>query len=154
MFREMRKKNRQLSTEEAIAILEKCPWGTLSTVGEDGWPYGLPVNYIVEDGIIYIHCAKTGHKLDNIRHNDKVCFTAVARANVLAAEFSTDYESAVAFGRASFVDDSEARLALQLIIEKYSPEFKTAGDAMVQQMADVTQVIRIDVEHITGKARK
>ena len=154
MFREMRKKNRQLTTEEARAILEKCPWGTLSTIGEDGWPYGVPVNYVVEDNEIYIHCAKTGHKLDNIRHNDKACFTAVSRANVLSAEFSTDYESVVAFGRAAFVDDSEARRALQLIIAKYSPEFKTAGDAMVQQMADVTQVIRIDVEHITGKARK
>ena len=154
MFRSMRRHDRRLTREDALAILEKCPWGTLSTVGEDGWPYGVPVNYTVVDNSIYIHCAKTGHKLDNIRCNDRVCFTAVTRSEVLPAEFSTDFESAVVFGRASLVDDSEALGALLLIVAKYSPEHKKAGAEMAKKMADVTQVIRIDIEHITGKARK
>lgn len=154
MFRKMRKSERELTRGEALAILNKCPWGTLSTVGEDGWPYGVPVNYAVIGETIYIHCAKAGHKLDNIRHSDKVCFTAVTRANVLSAEFSTDFERAVIFGRASFVGNEEKLRALLAIAEKFSPGFMEAGAAMAHRLLDATEVIRIDIAHITGKARK
>ena len=154
MFRKMRKSDRELTRLEALSILERCPWGVLSTVGADGWPYGVPVNYAVMDGAIYIHCAKEGHKLDNIRYCDKVCFTAVTRADILSAEFSTDFESAVAYGRASETDADEKTLALLAIIAKYSPEHRSAGEAYVRRAAEEAHMLRIDVEHITGKARK
>ena len=108
MFREMRRKERQLSAEAALAILEKCSWGTLSTVGEDSWPYGVPVNYAVIGNALYFHCAKTGHKLDNISHCDKVSFTASSLAAagdtaIFKYEVSNFYTSSLALHQHIFL---------------------------------------------------
>lgn len=154
MHREMRRKDRQLPADAAWDILQKCPWGVLSTVDADGQPYGVPVNYVLLDDAIYIHCAGEGHKLDNIRDNSRVSFTAVAMAETLPAEFSTAYESAIAFGTAHKVDGDEKIRALTGFIEKFSPEHAQAGAAYVQRAAATTHMIRIDVKHITAKARK
>lgn len=154
MYREMRRKDRQLPAEIAWDILQKCPWGVLSTAGADGQPYGVPVNYVLLDGAIYIHCAGEGHKLDNIRANSKVSFTAVSMAQTLSAEFSTAYESAVAFGTARKVDGDEKFRALMAFIEKFSPAHSEAGAAYVQRAGAATHMIRIDIEHITAKSRK
>lgn len=154
MHREMRRKDRLLPADKTMEILQICPWGVLSTADADGQPYGVPVNYVVIDGTIYIHCAKTGHKLDNIRANSRVSFCAVSKAATLAADFSTDFASVIAFGTAREADGDEKIRALKGFIEKFSPEHAAAGEAMIQRMQAVTQVIRIDVDHITGKARK
>lgn len=154
MYREMRKKDRQLTFESAMEILNHSPWGTLSTVDADGQPYGIPVNYVVIDGAIYIHCAKAGHKLDNIRANSRVSFCAVAKADNLAADFSTDFASAIIFGTACEVDGETKMRALLGFIEKYSPEHMETGAGMVQRLQNATHVIRVSIDHITGKARK
>lgn len=154
MFREMRRKDRLLSTEKAYELLQNCTYGTLSTVGEDGFPYGVPVNYVLLDGVIYIHCAGEGHKLDNIRACPKVCFSAVGTANVLPADFSTAYDSVIAFGRACEVTGEERIRALTGFITKYAPGYMQAGEAYIRRAANETTVIRIDVEHITAKGRK
>ena len=68
MFRPMRRWKQQLSDAECIAILEKEPRGILSVLGDDGYPYGIPMNhwYCEADGKLYFHGAKTGHKIDAI----------------------------------------------------------------------------------------
>ena len=74
MFREMRRKRQQLSPEETEAVLDRCSSGTLAVLGDDGYPYAVPLSYVRHEGRIYFHCAKSGHKLDAIRACDKVCF--------------------------------------------------------------------------------
>ena len=64
MFREMKRKERQLSAELTEKILNKCTSGVLSVIGDDGYPYGVPVSYAYSDGKIFFHCAKEGHKVD------------------------------------------------------------------------------------------
>lgn len=152
MFREMRKKNREISAEKAMDILISCPWGTLSMQGDDGYPYGVPVNFVVMNGAIYIHCAQEGHKLDAIRACSKVCFSAVAKADILSAEFSTGFASAIAFGAAREVDGDEKVRALLGFIEKYSPDHLEAGAAYVHRAAAATNMIRIDIAHVSGKS--
>jgi len=154
MHREMRRKDRLLPADKTMEILQNCPWGVLSTVDAEGQPYGVPVNYVVIDGAIYIHCAKVGHKLDNIRANSRVSFCAVSKADTLSAEFSTDFASAIIFGTACEVDGDEKVRALMGFIEKFSPEHMEAGAAYVHRAADAANMIRINVDHITGKARK
>ena len=94
----MRRIERQMNDMEALELLNKGEYGILSTCGEDNHPYGVPLSYVVIDKNIYIHGAGVGTKLDNISVNDKVSFTVVGKTKVLQEQFSTEYESAIAFG--------------------------------------------------------
>lgn len=153
MYRAMRRKDRQASSQDTIGILEKGEYGILATT-DGSIPYAVPVNYVYNENRIYFHCAKEGHKLDNIKANPKVSFCVVGEASVLPSKFSTAFESAIAFGEAKIIEEKEeAVLALKLIISKYSPDFVAEGDAYIKRAFDATCVVRIDIEHVTGKSR-
>ena len=102
-MRKIRRKDREIETNDAINLLTKCEYGVLSTVGNDGQPYGVPLNYVYKDNCIYFHSARGGHKIENIENNSKVSFCAIGYTNVLPSKFGTEYESVVAFGNASEV---------------------------------------------------
>ena len=124
MFREIRLKENALDDKETIEIIKKGSFGVLSTIGEDGFPYGVPLNYTYFDNCICFHCAQKGHKIENIDVNNKVSFCVVTKSDVLANEFDTDYESAIAFGKATVVaDDSEKKDILLSVLNKYSSEY-------------------------------
>ena len=59
MYREMRRKDRQVTQEEALKILKKAEYGILATSDEQNLPYGVPLSYAYEDHCIYFHCAAT-----------------------------------------------------------------------------------------------
>jgi len=150
-MRKMRRKDKEIGTDEAINLLAECEYGVLSTVDNDGQPYGLPLNYAYKDNCIYFHCALTGHKIDNIDSNPNVSFCAVGDTKVLPSEFSTDYVSAVAFGVASEVQGTERYNALVLLLEKFSPDFMEEGKKYIEKLDKVTKVIKIEIQHISGK---
>ena len=154
MHRNVRRKDRELSLESATKLLTEGEYGVLSTVGAAGQAYGIPLNYVFKNNCLYFHCALEGHKLDNIRTNNKVSFCVVGRAKVLPDKFTTEYESAVAFGTASEVQGSERDNALLSIVEKYSPDFMEEGKKFIAKYNDKTTIIKIAINHITGKARK
>ena len=76
MFREMRRKRQALSPQENAAILQKGLSGVLALSSDNGYPYAVPINYVYDDGKIYFHCAKNGHKLDAIQKNAKASFAS------------------------------------------------------------------------------
>jgi nitroimidazol reductase NimA-like FMN-containing flavoprotein (pyridoxamine 5'-phosphate oxidase superfamily) len=150
-MRAMRRKDKEIGTDEAINLLTNCEYGVLSTVGNDGQPYGVPLNYTYKDNCIYFHCALKGHKIDNIDDNPKVSFCTVGNTEVLPSEFSTNYVSAVAFGVASEVQGTERYDALVLLLEKFSPGFIEEGKKYIEKLDKVTKVIKIQIQHISGK---
>ena len=154
MQREMRRSDRQLAIEEAKEILTKAEYGSLATIGEDGYPYVVPVSYAFEDSSIYIHGATEWHKLDNINFSSKVSFCVVGDTNVLPSKFSTEYESVIVFGRASIIEQEEKLHALECLIKKYSPDFMDSGMKYIANDKHKTTVVKIDIEKITGKARR
>ena len=77
-FRELRRFKQAATLRECEAVLSSAQRGILAVHGENGYPYGLPVNDLYLGGKIYFHCAKAGHKLDAVRANDKVCFTVLS----------------------------------------------------------------------------
>lgn len=82
---EIRRKDRAVDENAALEILKSGSFGVLSTIGADGYPYGVPVNYAYDDGKIYFHCAKNvGHKQDNLRFSGKVSFTVVTKSDVIS----------------------------------------------------------------------
>ena len=152
MFREMRRKDKMKTYEEAVQILGECTNGVLSVIGDGGYPYGVPVSYIYNDGKIYFHCAGEGHKLDAIKADSRVSFTVVGADEIAPEKFTTMYKSVIAFGRASIIDTNEEKMAaLNMIREKYSGDFPAEGAAYIEKFWDKTTVVVIDIEHMTGK---
>ena len=154
MFREMRRASRATTRDEAIAIIRTQNYGVLSVVGEDGYPYGVPLNYAWLDGKVYFHSAPEGAKLDAIRRDPRVCFTVTSRAELLPGELSTDYASAILFGRARIVEDAEERKSLVIRMTRALSEEAYAA-LMRRSCVDAARyvVVEITPEHITGKAR-
>ncbi|MBS5883884.1 pyridoxamine 5'-phosphate oxidase family protein [Clostridium sp.] len=154
MFKEIRRKDRKIEISEAIDILEICEYGVLSTVNENGYPYGVPLSYVYANDSIYFHSAVEGHKLENIKDNDKVSFCVVGKTDVLSDKFSTKYESVIIFGRAKEVFEDEKKEALLELIKKYSVDYMEKGKAYIENASLRTKVIKVSIDHISGKARR
>lgn len=155
MFREMRRRERELSKEDAEKMLRAAPHGTLALHGDDGYPYSVPVSFAYDDGKIYFHGATAGHKFDAISANDKACISVVAQDDVKPEKFTTHYLSAIAFGRIRILRDREEReRAMEAINAKYSPEHLEAGRKYVQAAWDRLGVFEMTVEHLTAKGRE
>jgi|SRR6056297_2287464 len=152
MQREMRRAEKQLTKKEALRILEEGKYGVLSTVSADGTPYGIPLNFSLRDEVIYFHSASEGHKLDNIAGNHSVSFCVVGEVELLPAEFSTQYESAVVSGTAKEVFGQEKQMALESLLEKYSPNYYAEGLSYIQENLGKTSVFKIPIDRITGKS--
>jgi nitroimidazol reductase NimA-like FMN-containing flavoprotein (pyridoxamine 5'-phosphate oxidase superfamily) len=129
MFRTMRRFRQQLTHEECERILAEATSGVLALSGDDGYPYAVPLSHVYQDGKLYFHCAKEGHKLDSIRRNEKVSFCVIAQDEVIPAKRTTAYISVIAFGKAVIVDDELGlRRIAGLIGEKFPPTTRrTAG---------------------------
>ena len=154
-FREIRRSDRALTEDQAREILARAEHGVLATVGADGWPYAVPVNHVVSGDALYIHCAMEGHKLENIAHEERVSFCAVADARVLPAKLSTLYESAVVFGQAAVVTDpTEKRRALELLAVRFCGALTPEAEDMIATSGPRTAVVRIRIERIAGKAHR
>lgn len=150
---EMRRSDRKMSEKEAIEVLSKCSYGILSTISGSGFPYGVPVNYICDNGFIYFHCAaNTGHKLKNIDSNPNVCFTVVGNVTVIPEKFTTSYESVIVFGTAEKINGIDKQTALERIIEKYSPQFKKEGIEYISKAFKATDIIKMTPLQVTGKS--
>ncbi|MFL0269857.1 pyridoxamine 5'-phosphate oxidase family protein [Candidatus Clostridium radicumherbarum] len=154
MFKEMRKNNRQIGTEDIEKILESGEYGVLATIGENGYPYATPLSFVYYKEAIYFHCAIEGNKLDNIKANEKVSFCVVGKTKVLPDMFSTEYESVIIFGRAFLAKNDEKKEALIAIAQKYSPDFMAEGLQYIDRAIDSTCIVKIEIDKITGKARR
>jgi nitroimidazol reductase NimA-like FMN-containing flavoprotein (pyridoxamine 5'-phosphate oxidase superfamily) len=149
----MRRKDKALQNDDAVRLLREGEYGILSTVDAKGQPYGVPLNYVLRNDCLYFHCAMEGHKLDNLLANSRVSFCVVGRTNVLPAEFSTEFESVVATGKASVVQGDERYQALVGLLEKYSSEYLDEGRVYIEKLDSRTKVIKIDIHSMTGKAK-
>jgi nitroimidazol reductase NimA-like FMN-containing flavoprotein (pyridoxamine 5'-phosphate oxidase superfamily) len=155
MIHDMRRIDRALSEAEAKEIMARADHGFLATVGVDGWPYAVPVNHVLSGDLIYLHCALSGHKLENLAHEERVTYSAIASAEISPREVTTRYESAIAFGRAKVVEEpSERRRALELIGLRFCSGFEAEVQEEIRKDGPKTVVVSIHIERITGKANR
>ena len=153
MFRKMRRFKQEISREECIEVLKNEPRGVLSVLGDDDYPYGLPVShyYDEETGNIYFHCAAVGHKIDAIAKHDKVSFCVMDKGYRKEGEWALNIKSVIAFGRAKLLEDRERVFEVcGMLTRKFTDdpeylekEFRINGNRV--------QVVEITVEHMTGK---
>lgn len=153
MFREMRRKKQLLTEAETIEILQSCTSGVLAVKGDNDYPYAVPLSFAYKDGKLFFHFAKAGHKLDSIVKNNKVSFCVIQTDNVIQKTFTTHFRSAIVFGRARILtEDSEKKYALECLVEKYSPDYITAGQSEIERDWKRVCVAEVTIEHMTGKA--
>ncbi len=152
MPREMRRKKQELSQSECIAILERGTSGVLAVLGDDGFPYAVPLSYVCDEGRLLFHCAPAGHKLDAIERCAKASFCVVDKDDVVAAEYTTYFRSVIAFGRARIIrDEADRRQALELLAAKYTPDDEEGRLQEVDKLIGRTCMVELSIEHLSGK---
>lgn len=153
MFREMRRFKQQVSREDCERVLREAPRGVLSLIGDDGYPYGIPMDffYVPEENIIYFHCAKVGHKIDAIKACTKGCFTVWDEGFKKAGDWAWNITSVIAFGQLELIGDPQrTREKVFQLALKYYPTQEEA-QAELDSAASRVQLIALHIEHLTGK---
>ena len=151
-FREMRRKRQQLSDEESVGILQRSTSGTLALLGDDGYPYAVPISYVYSEGKLYFHSALTGHKVDAIKNHDKASFCVIDKDDVQPEKYTTFFRSVIAFGRIHIIEDETEKLAIaRLLGNRYNPNHDEALQKEIEHGQNRMLVIRFDIEHLTGK---
>lgn len=152
MFREMRRKQQQLSARENDEILRRCTSGVLAVTGDGGYPYAVPLSYVYQEGKLWFHGAVTGHKMDAVLQNDKVSFCVIDQDEVIPEKLTSAYRSVIVFGRARVPEDeAEIRQAAQWLGEKYNPGRDEDNAREIDGAMSRMRIIRLDIEHMTGK---
>ena len=151
MFREMRKIKQLLSREDTLAVMNRRTNGALACIGDEDYPYSVPLNYVYFNDKIYFHSAKAGHKIDAITKNPKVSFSVTDEDTIVSEEYTSYFRSVIAFGKARIVVGDEWMEAFKALVEKYSGD--QPEEAKHKEIAGCTRayLIAVDIEHITGK---
>ena len=154
-FREMRRKRQQLSEEESIAILQKATAGTLALLGDNDYPYAVPISYVYANGRLYFHSALSGHKVDAIRKYDKASFCVIEQDEVHPEKFTTFFRSVIAFGRIHIIEKEAEKLeTARMLGNRYNPNQEEALQKELENGLSRMLMIRFDIEHLTGKEAK
>ncbi len=153
---QVRRQDRLLDEDRARELLRESEWGVLSICTKEGVPYGVPINYVWDgNNSIYLHCAPQGRKLQILEENSRVSFTVVGRVNLLPSRFTTEYESIMLEGEAvRHLDDDEKHQALELLLDKLSPNDKQVGLKYAAASFHRVEIIRVDFTRWSGKRKK
>ena len=108
---------------------------------------------------MYFHCAQEGDKLDAIAANPKVCLSAVTKCQPTVGHkdgtFTLQYRSAIAFGTAEIVTDSNEKIsALKAISQRFLPAHMDAFNAAARKNLHRTSVVRITLSSLPIGKRK
>ena len=153
MFRNLTRARQALSPAECIALLKSEKRGVLSVLGDEGYPYGVPLNhyYNEDDGRIYFHSGGFGHKLDALRACDKASFLLMDQGQRDPGDWALRFRSVIVFGRVEFIEDREK---VYEITARLSRKF-TADEAYIaeeiRKSGPATCMFALIPEQITGK---
>ena len=156
MFREMRRKGQLLNDADVVRILDEEKSGVLALAGDGGYPYAVPLSYVYDDGRIFFHGAKSGHKVDAVRRCPKASFCVVAADDVVPKEYTTYFKSVIVFGKIRIIEDPEEAMGAVLkLAAKYNPSDSEQGrkEAVMKEWRQLC-MMELTVEHMTGKAAR
>ncbi len=153
MFREMRRIKQKLPKAECEEVLRRGSSGVLALCGDDGYPYAVPLNYVYCGDRILFHCAKSGHKIDALKSNNKASFCVVDADEVVPSEYLTLYRSVIVFGKIHIIEDvSEKRAAIERFALRFSPcESEADRAAEIDRSWNGLCMLELEMEHISGK---
>lgn len=153
MFRALARKNQQLSMEDCVGMLKTERRGVLSVLGDEGYPYGMPMNhwYDEDTGVVWFHCGKTGHRLDALKACSKASFCVYDQGQRNEGEWAWKVKSVIVFGRVEVIDDPKkvAEITTKLSYQFTQDEEYIQGE--IRAAAHKTLLLRLLPEHICGK---
>lgn len=154
MFRELVRKKKQISMEECIQILTSEKRGVLSVMGDDDYPYGMPMNhfYNEENGKVYFYCGKTGHRLDALKKHNKVSFCVYNEGYRKDGEWALNINSVIVFGRMKIVDDLDRVVYISEKLSRKFTEDETYIKEEIEKYSKQTILLELTPEHICGKS--
>lgn len=153
MFRKMRRVGQQISDDECREILRTEKRGVLSLIGDEGYPYGIPLDhwYCEENGRIYFHGAKEGHKIDSIKKCDKASYCVYDEGYTKPGEWALNIKSVIVFGRIRLVTDKDKeREICTRLVQKFTDDEDFLEKELRNSLARV-QCLELIPEHMTGK---
>ena len=153
MFRKMRRFKQQIREEECIRVLTEEKRGILSMLGDDGYPYGIPLDhwYSEEEGKLYFHGAKVGHKIDSITACDKVSYCVLDQGYRREGEWALNIRSVIAFGRIRPVTDRDKTVEIcSHIVRKFTDDEQYLREELERSLPRV-RCLELTIEHMTGK---
>ncbi len=156
MFRELMRKKKQISMEECIEVLKNETRGVLSVLGDDDYPYGMPMNHFFneEDGKIYFHCGKFGHRTDALKRHNKVSFCVYDDGYKNEGEWAFNVKSVIVFGRMKLVEDVDRVVEIsRKLCHKFTQD-ETFIEEEIENYAHQTLLLELTPEHICGKLVK
>lgn len=153
MFRPMRRYKQQLSDNDCIQVLKSEMRGVLAILGDDNYPYAIPLSFYFseEDNKIYFHGAGKGHKIDAIKKCDKASFCILSNGVKVPDRIGLNFKSIIVFGRIKILEDREKTLD---ICRKLSKKFNYGNEYIedeIKKFANVVTVLELTPEQITGK---
>ena len=153
MFRKMRRVGQQISDDECREILRTEKRGVLSLIGDEGYPYGIPLDhwYCEENGRIYFHGVKEGHKIDSIKKCDKASYCVYDEGYTKPGEWALNIKSVIVFGRIRLVTDKDKeREICTRLVQKFTDDEDFLEKELRNSLARV-QCLELIPEHMTGK---
>ncbi len=151
MFRPMRRFGQQLPEDDCKKLLLTAPRGVLSVLGDEGYPYGVPMDFVYADDKIFFHTALSGHKLDAINAYEKASFCVLDAGEKPDDDWAYYFNSIILFGRIHVVDDEEEKLLrLRQLGMKYFPTVEEV-DEDIRNNAARCHILSMSIEHMTGK---
>ena len=153
MFRPMARRKQQLSDAECIEVLTRELRGVLSLLGDDDYPYGVPLNhyYCPEDGKLYFHGGKKGHRVDAMRRHGKASFCVCDAGYRKEGEWALNIRSVIVFGRMEIIEDRETLERITRALSRKFTDDEAYIDEEIAKFAAGTLLCALVPEHMTGK---
>ena len=153
MFRKMRRSPQALTHEECIDLLKSETRGVMSVIGDDGYPYGVPINhfYNEEDGKLYFHGAKFGHRVDAVKRDPKVSYCVYGQEYKKDGDWAYYVKSVICFGKAELIEErDEVEKISRLLCAKF-PCTQEYVETEIEKDTKNTLLIAINIEDMNGK---
>ncbi len=151
MFRPMRRFKQQLSAEKCIDILKNEPRGVLAVLGDEGYPYAVPLNFVYDDGKLYFHCAKEGHKLDAVKSCEKASFCVLDKGVKDESGRFYYFNSVICFGKIKILSEKKDILEKAKLLGMKYYAFEAEVDEEIRKFADRVCMLEMEIKHMSGK---
>ena len=153
MFRELIRQNKKLADEQCIEVLKTEKRGVLSVMGDDEYPYGMPMNhwYNEDDGYLYFHSGNVGYRLEMLKKNDKVSYCVFDKGYLVEDDWAYRVKSVILFGRVEFIEDKDTIIDIVTRLSRTFTDDEGFITKHIENNLDRTVMYRVKIEHMTGK---
>lgn len=156
MFRELLRKSKEITRDECVDILTEETRGVLSVIGDGGYPYGMPMNhfYNADDGCIYFHCGRSGHRVDSLKQCDKVSFCVYEKGTRADGDWAYNVRSVIVFGKVELIDNMKDIVDISARLSRKFTKDEEYISNEIKLYAEKTLILKLIPEHICGKLVK